>query len=140
MTTERSNDDGDPTATGLIRQVGGRSTGSIHGNAVRSINRNNHAANPRTRAYWSHQYYLAPCVIGDKVYDFIRERLGIVRPRKDGRWDWFRRPTRAHTPWPVMDFQQGVARTLEEARAAVEAGWTLLIQPNESEVTTNGNA
>ena len=48
------------------------------------------------------------------------EHLGIVKPRADGRWNWWRKPSQFHTWHPG----QGVAATRQEAKAHVEEGWT----------------
>ncbi len=48
------------------------------------------------------------------------EHLGIVKPRGDGRWNWWRKPSQFHK-W---DTGQGVATTKQEAMEWVEEGWT----------------
>ena len=50
----------------------------------------------------------------------ICEHLGIVKPRADGRWNWWRKPSQFHKWNPG----QGVVATRQEAMAHVEEGWT----------------
>ncbi len=49
----------------------------------------------------------------------ICEHLGIVKPRDDGRWDWWRKPSQ----FQRWDPGQGVAATKQEAVDYVEEGW-----------------
>ena len=67
------------------------------------------------------------CVDGSYLYRIpirpggsICEHLGIVKPRGDGRWNWWRKKSQFHT-W---DTGQGVVTTKEEAVLMVEEGWT----------------
>ena len=50
----------------------------------------------------------------------ICEHLGVVKPRADGRWNWWRKPSQFHK-WVTG---QGVAVTKQGAVLYVEEGWT----------------
>lgn len=72
---------------------------------------------PTTHTYHAH------CKIGDRIFSFMHERLGYVRSRHDGRFDWFARPASGRIDWPVKSHRQGVAATLEEAKLIIEGAW-----------------
>lgn len=60
--------------------------------------------------------------LGEKFYG-IHVHLGRVKKRSDGRWNWWKWPHKLRCDWHVKEQQQGVAKTLDEAKAIVEAGF-----------------
>lgn len=60
---------------------------------------------------------------GDRIHH-INVNLGSIKFR-GGRWNWFIVPSPHRSDWPVKKHRQGVAKTLEEAKASVEAGWKI---------------
>jgi hypothetical protein len=52
----------------------------------------------------------------------IVEHLGAVKKRKDGRYDWWRWPSRFHPTWDKQA-RQGVVDTEEGAMEIVLKGW-----------------
>jgi len=53
----------------------------------------------------------------------IHETLGIIKSRKDGRWNWFRKKTDIFKDWDSEG--QGVVKTLREAIEEMYQGWSL---------------
>ncbi|APU89147.1 hypothetical protein Rctr71_028 [Virus Rctr71] len=58
----------------------------------------------------------------------MHETLGVVYQRDDGRWDWFRKPSRSHPNWP-KGHAQGVAPSKMKAMKIIIDNWTKETQP-----------
>lgn len=80
----------------------------------------------RENAKFKQHDLLSPCIRDGVAYPW-HIRLGIIKQRHDGRFDWFRLPINelwaARIGWLVSEAQQGVAVTLEEAKRLVELGF-----------------
>lgn len=63
----------------------------------------------------------------------IFHKLGMVKQKNDGRWEWFCFKQRDfHRDYNNGDTTQGVAKTKEEAMTIVERGMNLPTQTTES--------
>jgi len=66
--------------------------------------------------------FICQCRIRDRVFPSMTQKLGYVRRKNDGRWEWFRCPQAYNPLWDVPKHVQGVMDTVEEAKAKVEEG------------------
>jgi hypothetical protein len=64
----------------------------------------------------SRQVYRVPIMPNCRIV----EHLGAVKPRRDGRWNWWAWPSRFHKEWQGAN-NQGVATGEQEAKRKVEA-------------------
>lgn len=73
--------------------------------------------------YWANSIHCSNYIIRvDATYAGLTETLGKIKPRDDGRLDWFRFKTRYYkNQWSGV--AQGVANTFSEAMVAIEKGW-----------------
>ena len=59
----------------------------------------------------------------------IRERMGRIRKKNNGRWDWFRWESRHHKEWNKgKQATQGVVETFYEAAKQLQEGWPIELQ------------
>lgn len=72
-------------------------------------------------AWWNGCNYRIRLLEGN----FITVRLGEVKQKNDGRWEWIIRPDRNGFYRPTKPFEklQGVCSTIEEAKRKVEEAW-----------------
>ena len=66
--------------------------------------------------------YLAQMKMGDKLYTGIHVRLAEIKFR-GGTWNWYLKPDKHRTDWPVKTHKQGVAKSLLAAKAIIEDAW-----------------
>ena len=66
-----------------------------------------------------------PCQIGETVFTIMSEAVGEIRERKDGRWDYFIKPsqTKGNPRIQAKECKQGTVATEEEARRIIEANY-----------------
>lgn len=76
----------------------------------------------KEREGWS---YSAPSRDANRDSSPMEEVLGQVRVNHEDLFEWWLYPARTRTDWPVRHLDQGIAPTLEAARAIIEGAWVV---------------
>jgi hypothetical protein len=62
-------------------------------------------------------------------FHWLSQELGSIKPKNDGRWEWTRAGIPGHPVWRNTKHEQGVCKTMQEARRKVEEGFVEDTQP-----------
>ena len=69
--------------------------------------------------------YNCPVIIKTTLYSWMTECFGRIKPRADGRWNYWRLKAKYNMFWNC-NAKQGVAATKQAAMDEVEKGWDLI--------------
>lgn len=77
----------------------------------------------RWQKYGNKNVCYCPTQIGDKTWDSLLEKVGMVKPKNDGRWEYTLFVSKYTNKVLADNVKQGVCGSFEEAKAKVEGNY-----------------